>query len=516
LPWAGGAADAAMRCWNAACDVVERRTPLFAASDIPEYPYLPTDAVNLSEKETDRCVAAVALARLCLPSREGKRRALLAVRDLLEFRSNSIIPDLRAVVGRLSDPITQHALLQVTLDVPGVADDLQDVLAALATSELLTVRSLARQHMNQRPDLPVCSPPSELLAALRETDWGHVRDSVAVEIAREFLATRIEATAPLMPELGRAVIARLSQANALATLRERISAQLEALATRARPRWPDAVLADEEEAERQVQSIAGAARTGRILVGEPIENPASWEAAVGARLGTNVGLALAIESVRIPRPDWPAAPVPGDPQWSPNVQARSTTIRSEVDLLEYEVGGWVCVGLSERREYDGKRWDAKGSVSTTIGGLYAGEPASGDIPLGRGSLGWWRTSGPNEPLSPRPFPLVAMSQDKSRTRGLGAPHFLLTPTPALRGVLGLKPADRPFSMADGEGAEVARLVVWRAEYEVNEYELAYPRVQGQALMIRTDLMSKLAESLPFGLRHVMMRTLFDAPEVDKE
>lgn len=516
LPWAGGPADAAMRCWTAACDVVDRRTPRFPVSDVPEYPYVPTAFTELLPADVDRCVASVALARVCAPSREAKRRALIAIRDLLEFRTSSIVRDLDQFVVRLSDPVTQHGVLSTALAVRGVDDELQGALTELVMSELLSIRSLARLHAHDLPDLPVSSVPNELLAALRDVEWDPSPGPRAADLVEEFLASRIARSARLMPELESAVVARLSDDEAASSWKKRVSSQLESLASRARFRWPDAVLSHEEEAEREVQTLAGAARLARIIVGDPIARPAEWEATLGTRLEPGARIALDIEGTRIPRPDTPAAPHPDDPEWVADAHRPSKMIRSEGDLASFEIDGWVCVGLMERREYDGERYDAKGSSSMTIAGVYAGEPAPGDIPIGGGTLRWWRESGRNEPLSRQPFPLVAMSQDASRPTGLGAPNFLLTPTPALRGALDLRPADRAFSMVDDSGDVVARLLVWRAEYEASDYELTYPRVQGQAVVIRPDQMANLAASLPFDLRFVMLRTLFAASEPDDE
>jgi hypothetical protein len=152
----------------------------------------------------------------------------------------------------------------------------------------------------------------------------------------------------------------------------------------------------------------------------------------------------------------------------------------------------------------------------TIAGVHAGEPASGNIPLAGGTLRWWEKSGRDGPLSPHPFPLVAITEDGPGPNGLGAPRLILAPTPALRGALGLRPADRKFSMADESGDVVARLVVWRAEYEASDYELTYPRIQGQALLVRPDRMTKLAKSTPFELTSVMIRTLFAENDADVE
>ncbi|MDN4597580.1 ATP-binding protein [Leifsonia virtsii] len=516
LPWSDGPRDAAIQCWSAACDVIDRRTPRFPPSDVPEFPYVPSVDVEISQAELDRCVAAVALARVCASSREGKRRALIALGDLLEFRPESIVRDLDQIVGRLSDPITQHAVLSAALAISGVPDKLQRGLAETAGSELLDIRSVARGHLEVLPELPASSPPPELLAALRDADSYPTPSREAQELVGQFLAHRIAETEWLMPELADAILARLSDKNISAAIKKRVTSQLEASASRSRLRWPDAILSHEEEAERQFQSLAGSARMARIVVGDPIPDPANWERLVGMSLEPDAQTALAIEAVRIPRPDIQAAPDPSDPGWGDDVYGERNTIRSNGDLADLKIDGWICLGLIERREYESVRPDKGSRTSLTIAGVHAGEPDFGNIPLAAGSIRWWQDSGRGGLLSPEPFPLVAMTEDGPGPNGLGAPRFILAPTPALRGALDLRAADPEFAMADGSGEVAARLVVWRAEYEVSDYELTYPRIQGQALLVRPDRMAKLAESMPFDLTSVMIRTLFAQNDADIE
>lgn len=516
LPWSSGPGDAAIRCWSAACDVVDRRTPRFPLSDVPEFPYTPTADAEITKAELDRCVAAVALARVCASSREWKRRALIALGDLLEFRPGSIVRDLDQIVGRLSDPITQHAVLSAALAIVGVPGKLQRALTETAGSELLAIRSVAREYLDILPALPASRPSDELLASLRDTGLDLPPSREAQELVGEFLASRIVQTEWLMPELADAILARLSDKDISAAIKKRVTSQLEALASRSRLRWPDAILFHEEEAERQFQSLAGSARMARIVVGDPIREPADWEKTVGARLEPDARMALAIEAVRIPRPDICAAPHPLDSGWVGDALGERNTIRSNGDLKNLEIDGWMCVGLIERREYEGSRLDKNSRTSLTIAGVHAGEPDLGNIPLAGGSVRWWTESGGDGSLSPQPFPLVAMTEDGPGPNGLGAPHFMLAPTPALRGALSLRPADREFSMADESGDVVARLVVWRAEYEASDYELTYPRIQGQALLVRPDRMVKLAEAMPFELTSVMIRTLFAERDSDVE
>ncbi|RFA06548.1 hypothetical protein B7R54_19490 [Subtercola boreus] len=516
LPWSSGPGDAAILCWSAACDVIDRRTPRFPLSDVPEFPYVPTADAEISKAELDRCVAAVALARVCVSSRESKRRALIALGDLLEFRSESIVRDLDQIVGRLSDPITQHAVLSAALGIVGVPDKLQRALTEIAGSELLAIRSVAREYIEVLPELPASRPPDELLAALRDTGFNATPSREAQHLVEEFLARRIAQTEWLMPELGDAILGRLSDKDISAALMKQVQSQLDALASRSRLRWPDAILFHEEEAERQFQSLAGSARLARIVIGDPIPEPAAWEQAVGTRLEPNVRTALAIEAARIPRPDIDAAPHPLESGWVGDVVGERSTIRSNGDLHNLEIDGWICVALIERREYEGSRSDKNSRTSLTIAGVHAGEPSLGNIPLAGGSVRWWDESGADGPLSPQPFPLVAMTEDGPGPNGLGAPRFILAPTPSLRSALGLRPTDRKFSMTDESGDVVARLVVWRAEYEASDYELTYPRVQGQALLIRPDQMAKLAEAMPFELTSLMIRTLFAENYADVE
>ncbi|MES1169243.1 MAG: hypothetical protein ABUL47_00995, partial [Leifsonia sp.] len=337
--------------------------------------------------------------------------------------------------------------MSVVVTVAGIPGELQRALTELASSEFLAIRSVARDHIEDVPELPVSTPPAELLASLRDPVFDQTPTREAQELVGEFLARRIEQTRWLMPELEAATLARLSDANVSAAVHKKVTSQLEALSSRSRLRWPDAILFHEEETERQFQSLAGAARIARIVVGDPIAEPAEWEAAVGARLEPDARTALAIEAARIPRPDITAAPCPSDSAWGSDVAGGWNTIRSTGDLANLEMDGWICVGLVERREYEGARFDKSSRTSMTIAGVHAGEPAVGDIPLGDGTLRWWEESGRDGPLSPRPFPLVALTKDGPGPVGLGAPDFVLAPTPALRGALNLRPADRAFSMA---------------------------------------------------------------------
>lgn len=514
LPWSDGPADAAIRCWESACDVVERRTPLFLASDVLEHPYSAANPADLSEADLARCVAAVAVAKVCSPSRELKRRSLVAIRDLLTYNADAIARDLAAVLPRLSDPITQYAVLEVALEVPDVIDGLEVALAKLAMSPLLSIRSLARRHIQHPPELPYCSPPTELISTLRSTIGNPPPDRKAESLVAEFLAARLDSVNEHMPELETAVTARMADDQVASACQERVTAQLDSLATRARPRWPDAILGHEEETERQMQHVAGADRIARIMIGEPVDRPADWELEVGTRLAPRTRVALELESTRIPRPNLPAAPFPEDPAWNAGVSGR--WIHDVDGLAGMDILGWSCIGFEERREYASSTRMTNDEFSMTVGGLYTGDPDPSDFPLGRGSLRWWYDVGPQAAMPPFSVPLVSRSSDESRATGLGAPRTVLAPTPLLRRILRLVPSTRPFSMVDPSGEEAARLVIWRAEYDVSDYELTFPKVHGQALILRPDLVATVESALAGAMRFPLARLLFAAPREEKE
>ncbi|POH59633.1 hypothetical protein C3B59_17205 [Cryobacterium zongtaii] len=66
---------------------------------------------------------------------------------------------------------------------------------------------------------------------------------------------------------------------------------------------------------------------------------------------------------------------------------------------------------------------------------------------------------------------------------------------------------RMFTLATAEGTEVLRLVTWRSEYESSDSHLSYPRVQGQALVLRRDQMEVLETRFASRLHFPLVRML---------
>lgn len=74
---------------------------------------------------------------------------------------------------------------------------------------------------------------------------------------------------------------------------------------------------------------------------------------------------------------------------------------------------------------------------------------------------------------------------------LGVPTAVLVPTAGVIASLGIHPGEL-CTYHDREGTGLA-LVTWRAEYETSEYELARPQLRGSGILIRSDLLNRLAD-----------------------
>jgi hypothetical protein len=84
-----------------------------------------------------------------------------------------------------------------------------------------------------------------------------------------------------------------------------------------------------------------------------------------------------------------------------------------------------------------------------------------------------------------------MSGAGDAASGLGLPTAVLVPTGSLIAALGLRP-EQFLSLNDASGPGLA-LITWRTCYEQSEYYLAWPRITGCAIVLRPDLLSRLAE-----------------------
>ncbi|MGA3346607.1 MAG: AAA family ATPase, partial [Terracidiphilus sp.] len=143
--------DTAFAVWDEACAVISARAPRVSDDDDPDDPYLPPipDAGQAVPGNLDAAFALAVLGSLFHPSRERKRRTLLATQLLLEQRPDVIASAVSFALSTISDPATLVWLLSV-IDLSrekgvAVVAACQPVLRELSSRGLLTVRALARR-----------------------------------------------------------------------------------------------------------------------------------------------------------------------------------------------------------------------------------------------------------------------------------------------------------------------------------------------------------------------------------
>lgn len=513
LPWMEGPATGAVRCWNAAFDIVSSRAPRFSQADHSEYEYVPTASGDISSDDINRYLAAVPLVKMALPGRESKRRALIAVGHLLGSSPDAVTAPLSICLLACSDPITQIALLELCIaegfKSPQVLDLLLPTLRLLADTDLISVRTLARSILYDVPPLPLGDPSPELRRALSLGLMNERMPDPMVESAiEEFLGDRLRKTADLLPEAQDVIALRLSADLHDGAASKKIQRQLDALSSRSTLRWPDAVLAHEEAAEREMQLLAGSVRVARFLSGDPLRDSTNWEIVLANRLRTNNRYQLELERNRWPRPSFPGAPSHEDQQWD-EVEASLTfkIIKDTFELFALDGTDWVCIGALEEREHVEPGRNSPGQTSLTMLGCHVDQLTPGTVPLGTGTWRDWRGREQDTNSQDSNFPLVNQLIDPSLRTGLGGTNSLLTPSSRLRSALDLRETDRMFTLANAEGDEVLRLVTWRAEYESSDYQLNYPRVQGQAVVVRHDQVELLKGRFASRLQLPLLRML---------
>lgn len=75
------------------------------------------------------------------------------------------------------------------------------------------------------------------------------------------------------------------------------------------------------------------------------------------------------------------------------------------------------------------------------------------------------------------------------SHGLGLPERIMVPSLWLRGSLRLE-YQEPYVLRDNLGSAMG-LITWRTEYERSDYNLAWPKLKGSAVVVRPDLFQRL-------------------------
>lgn len=460
-PCGHSASQLGFAAWDQAAAVIARRLPHMTATDDPDLPYTRESSDPPPDHSINAAFAIATFAGLGHPSREQKRRALVAVQSLAECCPVLAAEAVDVALRHLKEPATLSWLLgaldRIAIDHSLLFRRCEDSLRAFCKSPHLVIRCLARQLLTRLGvdpgPLPVFEPVPELLPeAQRPSLWlpdteeaspvseDGLRERPSNEAAsggepklvaiafRETAEDRVVRAERLLPGFREAVFAESCRAFTTEHYKRRIKSQLEHLTSRAEFRWPNALVAPYETMEEVIQRVAGGARLARARAGEVIRDPIAWEAELAAILFHNQCMPLDFERTRIPRPDLSCPPGHGNAIWreiartSGERNSGTSFIHGRCDdetlaattvlgvpavapsLSEGRYGSWRIVASLENLVSTRARWKPQ-DVAVTVTQCCALEArAPGDQraltlpPVGRGRVDTW--SSPSSAPSP--------------------------------------------------------------------------------------------------------------------
>lgn len=485
----------AFAIWDEAQAVITSRTPRISEGDDPNPLYIPSEPDDPDKIE--RALALALVAGLGHPSREQKRRTLVAISLLIEIRAAAIRDAVRTALDSLSDPSTLYWLLWLLRSGAGNAVEViraaAPTLKELCRSEFLGIRTLARQLLvsveQEAPALPVGEPMPSLVGKSIEIAGASPRIGADTSLVDFVAGSRIASVRALLPGLLEAVAVALDAKRP--QIMDRMNDQQQSLSHPSDKHVPDAFLATMEAAEAELQCISGLGRVSLASVGSLVPDAEAWEERVASRLENNPRLALAIERTREPRPDIAAPPHASN--------ALSATMRTAAgaDADTVATGpfrGFRVVASLEFRillapAYSGGERRGVRCLGLELGAV----PDPKNMPpLGNvDSENWFSPA--RVPSIPVPGPLVGehnMPFDAPERLGLSWSCPVLVPQPWLIRTLALEPDGHELLFKDGNGVAIA-LRTWRSDYLVDDYRLARPSLTGSQLVLREDLFQRL-------------------------
>jgi hypothetical protein len=546
--------DTAFAVWDEACAVISARAPRVSDDDDPDYPYVPPipDSGEVVPGDLGAAFALAVLGSLFHPSRERKRRTLLATQLLIEQRPDVAASTVRVALSTVSDPATLVWLLRVIdssrESAAPVVAACQPIFRELSSRGLLTARALARRLIegDEPPLVPSAVPEPALAANEAQVIWTPTIDGE--ETSEETLAlhgflesvagNRLRRAERFLPGLARAVQERVASSLESESVRKRLNSQLDSLGDRVRKRWPDAFLVNEETIESTIQSVAAGGRAAMLAAGNLVTDGVAWEDRLASALVDDPEVPLILEATRQPRPPIPPPPGIGDEIWGrvrDRARGESTADSGVVEAIDEDgvlvatvrveqyrsarnvehgtFRGWRWLGTMEKRWIEPSDWrDEKQLFAMRYCVLEVrnvdDRQALNLSPVASGDLRMWKAS-----IDPVPAtvvlresqPLIGVDRELrfvgDGREGLGAPPAILAPTAALIASLALE-AGEGCIYKDRDGIGLA-LVTWRAEYDRSGYYLARPCIRGSGIVIRPDLFDRLADGA--GEHRLVMR-----------
>ena len=339
---------------------------------------------------------------------------------------------------------------------------------------------------------------------------------------------RLSQAEPILPGLTQAVRKQVDKARKDEEHKYRMKEQLDIYAGRSEERLPNAYLALDEVVEDAIQRVAAGARAARLMNSEPLGDPAELEELLAQALLDDPELPLAVERTRHPRPEIPPPPLRNDPLWCAlhactegggvdemcieaatqnNGTLLGTVAIGDTKALPALIGGpydgWRLVATLEQRVISRPDRESKDDIAERYRivelRLNGDRQALTLPPVAEGDIRFW-SSLPVPNLSAngriRTQPIIgsdsALKVAGDGHHGLGIQTNLLTPTAWLFEALELKPSTH--FVLDDEAGHALALITWRTEYETSDYHLAWPRLYGAGLVVRSDAFEALVHA----------------------
>jgi hypothetical protein len=260
--------------------------------------------------------------------------------------------------------------------------------------------------------------------------------------------------------------------------------------------------------------------------GTLITNAVGWEDKLASVLLDDPEIPLILEATRQPRP--PISPPPGKARsiWArlrdraagaenPSIEEAAEedgVLTATLDVQPYTAAptvehgpfrGWRWLATTEQRWIESSDWrDEKDLLAQRYRAMEIRDvddrQAFAVPPVAPADLRMWKAE--VDPalagsVFTRSQPLVGIDRELRLVgdgrHTLGVPAAVLVPTAGVIAALRIHPGEL-CTYHDHEGIGLA-LVTWRAEYETSQHELARPRIQGSGILIRPDLLDRLAD-----------------------
>lgn len=530
--------DVAFQCWDEVCAVLAMRLPRLSLADDREHPYSPDDGNGgpVSQTDIEASMIEATISAVVHPLREQKRRALIALRELLEIRPTETAEVLARLLPRFADPLDLTSVLMcisASSTAKTVANETHDQLRDLVESRYLSVTIAAHDLISKTgttiPFGHVSMPRVEMeRSVLGVSPLVHSmeqrRVSQELDEINAIIGSRLDEVDSRYPFIVPDILDSISLRFTEPTFKERIREQLEF----ARPFVDlnfEIRIASDEVAEEELQTACASVKSKAWSMGEGVVSDEAL-AEFGRSIYLDPNLPLAIERMRRPRPNLPRMGNPKSAFWTflderaeSGQQSLQRLIPSPmhqmtigiedlgtdqcITLEGSDYRNWRLIGFAEHQKYITDSLRGRGFEISQYAGvqlhnlrsdlsktpppvLFDESSSLTDWKRKMESVARFKLSNSMETFVNVDHRLLDYGDHR---RGLGLPASMVSPSPWLQQRFHLDPCT-DFVMADSEGAAVA-LLAWRSDYHQPYDGPPFAKCSGTGLILRPDLFDQI-------------------------